>query len=51
MKVNGSPNKYPHRKLLISSGDIALPKHNKLKIAKQTPTLASHNDKFTAFKE
>lgn len=57
MKVNGSPNKYPHRKLLVNSGDITLPKHNKIKIIKPTPThTLTHtsnvnNDKFTAFKE
>lgn len=57
MKVNGSPNKYPHRKLLVNSGDITLPKHNKIKIIKPTPTHTlthtsnANNDKFTAFKE
>ena len=50
MKVNGSPNKYPHRKLLVNSGDISLPKHTKIKVAKQPSSLIGRPDKFTTFK-
>jgi hypothetical protein len=51
MKVNGSPNKYPHRKLVMNSGDISLPRKSKIQIAKQNSNLITRPDKFTAFKE
>ena len=50
MKANGSPNKYPHRRLIMNSGDIALPKNGKLRPQKQTSNLIVQADKFTAFK-
>lgn len=51
MKVNGSPYKYPHRKLVVNSGDISLPKSTKIKVAKQPSNLIARGDKFTSFKE
>lgn len=50
MKVNGSPNKYPHRKLILRSGDINLPKNSKLKAAKQNSNYIPTSDKLTVFK-
>lgn len=50
MKLNGSPNKFPHRRLILNSGDIGLSKNNKLKVAKPTSNLIANGDKFTAFK-
>lgn len=51
MKVNGSPNKYPHRKLIMHSGDISLPRKSKIQVAKHSTNILTRPDKFTAFKE
>jgi hypothetical protein len=51
MKVNGSPNKYPHRKLILQSGDINIAKNNKIGTAKQNSGIIQRSDKFTTFKE
>lgn len=50
MRVNGSPNKYPHRKLILNSGDVGLPKNHKIKMAKHNSNLIPNADKFTVFK-
>lgn len=50
MRVNGSPNKLPHRKLILNSGDVGMPKNNKIKAAKHKSYIIPNGDKFTAFK-
>jgi hypothetical protein len=51
MKVNGSPNKFVHRKLIMNSGEITLPRKSKIQVAKQNSNILSRPDKFLAFKE
>lgn len=55
MKGNVSPYSKPHRRLLLHSGDIHLPKDNKIRPQKhsQHVSLKSHpkKDKLYAFKE
>lgn len=51
MKVNGSPNKFPHRKLILNSGEINLNKNSKINVAKQNSNILQRSDKFTTFKE
>lgn len=51
MKVNGSPNKFPHRKLILNSGEITLNKNSKINVAKQNSNILQKSDKFTTFKE
>lgn len=51
MKLNGTPNKLTHRKLILNSGEITVNKSTKITAAKQTSSLALRPDKFRMFKE
>lgn len=51
MKPNGTPNKHPHRKLILNSGEITINKSNKITTSKRTSSLALRPDKFRMFKE
>ena len=53
MKTKYSPYKHPHRRLIINSGDIQLPRDSKIRPNRHQVSLKSHakKDKLLAFKE
>ena len=51
MKLNGTPNRHAHRKLILNSGEISINKSAKISASKQTSSLALRPDKFRMFKE